>query len=123
MSIVALAIIIAIKVLVILAIILGVGAYLTLVERKVAAHIQRRPGPMVVGWHGLLQPLADGIKLLTKEDILPSSANPILYNLAIIMALVPASLVFAVVPFGPEIHIFGYDIKPILTDVNIGFIS
>ena len=122
MSIIALAIIIAIKVVVILAIILGIGAYLTLVERKVAAHIQRRPGPMVVGWHGLLQPLADGIKLLTKEDILPSSANQVLYNLAIVMALVPASLVFAVVPFGPEIHIFGYDIKPILTDVNIGII-
>jgi len=52
-----------VKILVILGIALGVGAFLTWVERKVAAHIQRRPGPMVVGWHGLLQPLADGVKL------------------------------------------------------------
>jgi NADH-quinone oxidoreductase subunit H len=111
-----------IKILVILGIVLGIGAYLTLVERKVAAHIQRRPGPMVVGWHGLLQPLADGLKLLTKEDLFPRYGNRFLYNLALVMALVPATLVFAVVPFGPEFEAFGIKIKPILTDVNVGLL-
>ena len=111
-----------IKILVILGIVLGVGAYLTWVERKVAAHIQRRPGPMVVGWHGLLQPLADGLKLITKEDLFPRYGNKFLYNLAIVLALVPATLVFAVVPFGPEFELFGYKIKPILTDVNVGLL-
>lgn len=94
--------VIGIKILVILGVVLGLGAYLTLVERKVAAHIQRRPGPMVVGWHGLLQPLADGLKLITKEDIFPRAGNRFLYNLALVLALVPAVLVFAVVPFGPS---------------------
>ncbi len=121
-SIVAGLIIAVIKILVILGIVLGVGAYLTWVERKVAAHIQRRPGPMVVGWHGLLQPLADGLKLITKEDLFPRYGNKFLYNLAIVLALVPATLVFAVVPFGPEFEIFGYKIKPILTDVNVGLL-
>jgi len=111
-----------IKILVILAVVLGVGAYLTWVERKVAAHIQRRPGPMVVGWHGLLQPLADGLKLITKEDLFPRYGNKFLYNLAIFLALVPAVLVFAVIPFGPEFELFGYRIKPILTDVNVGLL-
>ncbi len=111
-----------IKILVILGIVLGVGAYLTWVERKVAAHIQRRPGPMVVGWHGLLQPLADGLKLITKEDLFPRYGNRFLYNLAIVLALVPATLVFAVVPFGPEFELFGYKIKPILTDVNVALL-
>ncbi len=113
---------IVVKILVILAIVLGIGAYLTLVERKVAAHIQRRPGPMVVGWHGLLQPIADGIKLITKEDLFPRYGNKFLYNLAIIVALVPAALVFALVPFGPEFELFGMKIKPILTDVNVGLL-
>jgi len=121
-SVVAGLVIAVIKILVILGIVLGVGAYLTWVERKVAAHIQRRPGPMVVGWHGLLQPLADGVKLITKEDLFPRYGNKFLYNLAIILALVPATLVFAVVPFGPEFELFGYKIKPILTDVNVALL-
>jgi len=111
-----------IKILVILGIVLGIGAYLTWVERKVAAHIQRRPGPMVVGWHGLLQPLADGLKLITKEDLFPRYGNRFLYNLAVVLALVPATLVFAVVPFGPEFEVFGYRVKPILTDVNVALL-
>ena len=121
-SVVAGLVIAVIKILVILGIVLGVGAYLTWVERKVAAHIQRRPGPMVVGWHGLLQPLADGVKLITKEDLFPRYGNKFLYNLAIVLALVPATLVFAVVPFGPEFELFGYKIKPILTDVNVALL-
>ncbi|WP_457601124.1 NADH-quinone oxidoreductase subunit NuoH [Hydrogenivirga sp.] len=121
-SVIAGIVIAVIKILVILGIVLGVGAYLTWVERKVAAHIQRRPGPMVVGWHGLLQPLADGIKLITKEDLFPRYGNKFLYNLAIVLALVPATLVFAVVPFGPEFELFGYKIKPILTDVNVALL-
>ncbi|MCS7262463.1 MAG: NADH-quinone oxidoreductase subunit NuoH [Aquificaceae bacterium] len=111
-----------VKILVILAIVLGIGAYLTLLERKVAAHIQRRPGPMVVGWHGLLQPLADGLKLITKEDLFPRYGNRFLYNLALVMALVPAALVFAVVPFGPEFELFDVKVKPMLTDVNVGLL-
>ncbi len=111
-----------VKILVILGVALGVGAYLTWVERKVAAHIQRRPGPMVVGWHGLLQPIADGLKLITKEDLFPRYGNRFLYNLALVLALVPATLVFAVIPFGPEFEVFGYKVKPILTDVNVGIL-
>ena len=114
--------VVAIKILVILAIALGIGAYLTWVERKVAAHIQRRPGPMIVGWHGLLQPIADGVKLITKEDLFPSRGNKILYNLAIVLALVPATLVFALIPFGPEFEVFGVKVKPILTDVNVAIL-
>lgn len=121
-SVVAELIIAIIKILIILGIVLGLSAYLTWVERKVAAHIQRRPGPMVVGWHGLLQPLADGLKLITKEDLLPRYGNRFLYNLAIVLALVPAALVFAVIPFGPEFELFGYTIKPILTDVNVALL-
>jgi len=121
-SLLAALMVIGIRILVILLIVLGIGAYLTLVERKVAAHIQRRPGPMVVGWHGLLQPLADGLKLLTKEDLFPRYGNKLLYNLAIVMALVPASLVFALVPFGPEFEVLGIKVKPILTDVNVGLL-
>ncbi len=115
-------IVVLVKILVILGIVLGVGAYLTWVERKVAAHIQRRPGPMIVGWHGLLQPIADGLKLITKEDLFPRYGNRFLYNLAIVLALVPATLVFAVIPFGPEFELFGYKVKPILTDVNVGLL-
>lgn len=114
--------VILIKVLIIVALVLGLGAFLTLVERKFAGHVQRRPGPMVVGWHGLLQPLADGLKLITKEDLFPSMGNRILYNLAIILALVPAALVFAVIPFGPEFSIGSISVKPILTDVNVGLL-
>ncbi len=79
----------------------GAVAYLTLLERKLVAHIQVRLGPMRVGWHGLLQPIADGIKFLLKEDIIPSRADKLVFTLAPAIALVPAFLVFSVIPFGP----------------------
>ncbi|MEO8026495.1 MAG: NADH-quinone oxidoreductase subunit NuoH [Bryobacteraceae bacterium] len=95
-------------------------AYLQWIERKVIAHIQLRVGPRRVGPHGLLQPLADVIKLLTKEDISPSHVNAFYYYLAPFIAVVLALLSIAVIPFGPQIELFGYKTNMELTDLNIG---
>src|SRR6476661_7435762 len=80
-------------------------AYLQWVERKVLAHIQLRPGPYRVGPHGLLQPLADVIKLVTKEDLLPPYVNKPFYLLAPFLAITMALLSISVIPFGPILHI------------------
>jgi len=90
-----------IKIGILVLILSGAIAYLTLLERKLIAHIQVRLGPMRVGWHGLLQPIADGLKFLAKEDIVPIRADRLLFTLGPIISLIPAFLVFAVVPFGP----------------------
>jgi NADH-quinone oxidoreductase subunit H len=89
-----------IKIAVLVLILSGAIAYLTLLERKLIAHIQVRLGPMRVGWHGLLQPIADGLKFLLKEDIVPSKSDALIFTLAPIISLIPAFVVFAVVPFG-----------------------
>ena len=95
------AIIPLIKIGVIVLFLSGAIAYLTLLERKLIAHIQVRLGPMRVGWHGLLQPIADGLKFLLKEDIVPAKADALIFTIAPAISLLPAFLVFAVVPFGP----------------------
>lgn len=95
-------------------------AYLQWVERKVIAHIQLRMGPSRVGPHGLLQPLADVIKLLTKEDLIPAHVNKFLYLLAPFLAVALALTSIAVIPFGPEIDFFGVRTYMQLTDLNIG---
>ena len=77
------------KVAVLISILLLLPLPMTWVERKIAGHIQQRLGPMRVGWHGLLQPVADGIKLLTKEDHIPAEADRFLFKLAPILALAP----------------------------------
>ncbi len=77
-------------------------AYLQWVERKVIAHIQVRPGPYRVGPHGLLQPLADVIKLITKEDLMPPYVNKPLYLAAPFLAITMALLSISVIPFGPD---------------------
>ena len=96
-------------------------AYLQWIERKVIAHIQLRVGPRRVGPHGLLQPLADVIKLLTKEDILPSHVNTVFYFLAPFIAVFFALIAISVIPFGTDSITIG-PIKTAmqLTDLNIG---
>lgn len=115
-------VIMAIKILVVLAITLGLGAYLTWYERKFAGHLQARRGPTVVGPFGLLQPLADGIKLMTKAPILPRGIDAKLYYMAIMMALIPAIMLFAVVPFGPTFMFMGHEIKPIVANLNVAIL-
>ncbi len=84
------------------------------------AHIQLRVGPRRVGPHGLLQPLADVIKLLTKEDMLPSHVNKFFYFLAPFIAVFFALIAISVIPFGPEINVGGVKTSMQLTDLNIG---
>ncbi|MFN3788102.1 MAG: NADH-quinone oxidoreductase subunit H, partial [Sulfurihydrogenibium azorense] len=98
------------------------AAYLTLIERKFAGHVQQRPGPLHVGFHGLLQPIADALKVLTKEDLVPNNVDKVLFYLASLLAFVPAIMILAVIPFGEPFTIFGIEIKPYITDLNIGLI-
>src|ERR1039458_6848424 len=94
-----------VKAAVIFAVLMTTLAYLQWVERKVIAHVQVRPGPYRVGPHGLLQPLADVIKLLTKEDLLPPYVNKPLYLLAPFPAMTMSLLAISVIPFGPMITV------------------
>jgi len=109
-----------IKVVVVFAVLMTTLAYLQWVERKVIAHIQVRPGPYRVGPHGLLQPLADVVKLITKEDMLPPYVNKPLYLLAPFLAITMSLLSISVIPFGPEIEVAGHRTYMQLTDLNIG---
>src|SRR5712691_2265654 len=114
-----------VKITIVMVTVLLTVAFLTLAERKVLSWMQDRMGPMEVGPYGILQPIADGIKLFFKEDIIPAGANRFLFSLAPILSLVPAFIGFAVVPYGPnrEIELFGVTIKPfIITDINIGIL-
>ncbi len=111
-----------IKIGVVIGVLLLVIAYLIWVERKVMAHMQIRLGPMRVGWHGLLQPIADGLKLITKEDIIPANASKVLFVVSPAIAMVPALLTFAVIPFGDTISVLGTSIDMVISDVNIGIL-
>jgi NADH-quinone oxidoreductase subunit H len=115
-----------VKIALLLLIVMTVNAYLTWFERKVVAHIQSRWGPHRVGPHGLLQPLADGVKFLFKEDPTPAGVDKFVYYLAPLLALALAMTSIALIPFGPNpIHLFGHDIylgiAPL--DVNIGILA
>src|SRR5438045_521876 len=97
-----------VKTLIIFGVLMTTLAYLQWVERKVIAHIQVRPGPYRVGPHGLLQPLADVIKLITKEDLVPPYVNKVFYLMAPFLAITMALLSISVIPFGPTIQVAGY---------------
>ncbi|MBM3813989.1 MAG: NADH-quinone oxidoreductase subunit NuoH [Acidimicrobiia bacterium] len=109
-----------IKVGLVAAVLMTTLAYLQWVERKVIAHIQLRVGPSRVGPHGLLQPLADVIKLITKEDLIPAHVNKFFYLMAPILAVALALTSISVIPFGPQINVFGVETYMQLTDLNIG---
>ena len=108
------------KVLVVAAVLLTALAYLQWVERKVIAHVQLRMGPYRVGPHGLMQPMADVIKLATKEGLLPSHAQKFLFLFSPFLAVGLALISIVVIPFGPEVEMFGVRTPMQLTDINIG---
>ena len=96
---------------VVLNVVIGMVTYVTLLERKFAARMQSRIGPYYVGPHGLLQPIADAIKLMLKEDVVPRAADRWVYNLAPLAFLIPCILIFATIPFAPGLGV---------ADLNIG---
>ncbi len=108
-----------IKALVLTFVLLTGFAYTTLLERKVLAWIQVRIGPNRAGPRGLLQPLADGIKLIFKEELLPEKADKVIYVMAPILTLIPALAITAVIPWGREVVIFGRRVALYLADINV----
>ena len=111
-----------VKILLIVTVMLLTVSYLVYFERRISAWAQNRLGPNRVGWEGVLQPFADVLKLLLKEDIVPTNANKPLHTLAPILALFVAFTTYAVIPFGPTINIFGYSVPLVVADVNMGIL-
>jgi len=109
-----------VKILIIFTVMMLTVSYLVYFERKISAWAQNRLGPNRVGWFGLLQPFADVFKLLLKEDIVPTHAHKKLHALAPMIALFVAFSTYAVIPFGPDIKLFGIVIPLVVADINIG---
>ena len=112
-----------VKIAILVLIVLTVDAYLTWLERKVIAHIQARWGPHRTGPHGLLQPLADGVKFIFKEDPMPANVDKVAYFLAPFLTLMLAMTSLAVIPFGPQrFTVWGYQTSLGIADVNISLL-
>jgi NADH-quinone oxidoreductase subunit H len=112
-----------VKIVVLLFVLMTALAYLSWFERKVIAHIQSRWGPYYVGAHGLLQPLADGVKFLFKEDLTLPAADRVLYILSPFLALSLAMTTLALIPFGPAtVYIFGQPTKLVVANVDVGLL-
>lgn len=122
MSIIEIVLFALIKIVFVLTLLFLTAAYLVYFERKISAWAQNRLGPNRVGWAGTLQPFADVLKLLLKEDIVPDKANKAIHALAPMIALFVAFATYAVIPFGPVVDMFGYHIPLIVADINIGIL-
>ncbi|MBI3975576.1 MAG: NADH-quinone oxidoreductase subunit NuoH, partial [Armatimonadetes bacterium] len=112
----------AIKSAILLFVLLTATAYITLLERRLLGRFQLRIGPNRVGPFGLLQPLADGIKMIFKESFMPAGADRVIYWIAPAISMVTALFVYAVIPFGPEVRLFGRTVPLYLADVNVGIL-
>ena len=110
------------KIVILLNAVLVAVTYMVLLERKVIAWVQSQLGPMRVGPYGALQPIADAIKLMIKEDITPTRADRWVFTAAPIIVMVPALITFAVIPFGPEVELFGRSVPLYITDINVGLL-
>ena len=111
-----------VKLVVVMLVLLLMAAYLVWVERKFLARLQIRYGPNRAGKFGLLQPIADTIKMMTKEDTVPEAADRILFLLAPAVVATAALLMFAVVPFGDTLTLWGRKIPLVITDLNVGIL-
>src|ERR687895_84710 len=111
-----------VKVVIVFLVLLVLTMLVIWFERRVLARMQSRTGPNRWGPFGLLQTLADGIKLFFKEDFRPAAADKWTYALAPVAAMVPSFLAFAVVPFGSEVEIAGHRITLLVADLNIGIL-
>ena len=109
-----------IKIVIVLGAVITAVAYVVLAERKVSAYIQNRLGPNRVGPWGLLQPLADGLKFITKEDVIPNHVNKPVYLIAPAAILIPALMGFAVVPFGDVLNVMGREVALVIANLDIG---
>ncbi|MBW1726511.1 MAG: NADH-quinone oxidoreductase subunit NuoH [Deltaproteobacteria bacterium] len=111
-----------IKLIVMFSVFLFIAAYTTYMERKFLGHMQMRYGPMRVGFHGLLQPIADGIKNFFKEDVIPENADKAVFVLAPAISIAAAIILLSVIPFGPPIKILGREINLYLANPSIGIL-
>ena len=112
----------SILILAVVTVSLVIAMYATWAERKVAAVIQDRLGPNRAGPFGLLQPVADGLKLFMKEEIIPSASSKFLFITGPALAMITALMTSAVIPWGPSINLFGRDINLQIADINIGML-
>ena len=110
------------KLLVVISVLMGGVSLMTWIERRLSGMIQYRVGPNRVGPMGLLQPFADGLKFVMKEDVMPADAHRLIFTLAPAMSLIPAFCAFAVVPFGPPVEIAGRLVDLVIVDLDGGIL-
>ena len=115
-------VIIVVKIAIVFGVNLTIVAYLTLAERRVSAFMQDRLGPNRVGPQGLFQPIADGVKFFTKEEIIPAKSDKFLYLLAPAIVFFPAFLTYAIIPVGPSFSAWGHSFQMQIANLNIGIL-